>query len=207
MRSIASRRMVQFIASFAHPATSFEAAPRRLRTRWPGIARHWRRFEWLFEQAAELVDIVLGHDGHGNVDARIHLLALLDLEHGLDASHALLERVLLNDGDDPALVYALDRLSGEVPAEDLDLARALLAGHGRNRADKRRFTRGVERVHVGVGGHQVFSGGQRHVLDVLAIHRVEELDALSFSRRFETIQALVLNEGVERADDADLRGA
>ena len=55
---------------------------------------------------------------------------------------------------------------------------------------------------------RVFSRGQRHVLDVLAIHRVEELDARArLSRRLEAVQALVLNEGIERADDADLGGA
>src|SRR6185503_2010839 len=96
-------------------------------------------FKGLFEEAAELVDIVLGHDGDGNVDARVDLLALLDLEHSLDASHPFLEGVLLNDGDDPSLVDALDRLGGQVPAEDLDLAGRLLAGHSRNRADKRRL--------------------------------------------------------------------
>src|ERR1700733_1272872 len=208
MQSIASRRIVQFAASFAHPGASFEAAPRRLRTRWARALRIGGYSRGLFEEAAELVDVFLGHNGNGNVDARVDLLALLDLEHGFDAGHALLERILLNHSDDPALVYALDRLSGEVPAEDLDLARALLAGHSRNGADQRRFTGGVERVHVGVGGHQVFSRGQRHVLDVLAVHRVEELDARArLSRRLEAIQALVLNKGIERADNADLGGA
>ena len=55
----------------------------------------------LFEEAAELVDVVLGHDGDGNVDARIDLLTLLDLEHSFDAGDALLEGILLNDSDDP----------------------------------------------------------------------------------------------------------
>src|ERR1700735_2331959 len=47
----------------------------------------------LFEEAAELVDVVLGHNGDGNIDARVDLLAFLDLEHGFDAGHAFLERI------------------------------------------------------------------------------------------------------------------
>jgi hypothetical protein len=35
--SIASRRMIELVASFAPPGTSFEAASRRLRTRWLGF--------------------------------------------------------------------------------------------------------------------------------------------------------------------------
>jgi hypothetical protein len=37
-RSFASRRMVQLAASFAAPEASFEAASRRLRTRWLRVA-------------------------------------------------------------------------------------------------------------------------------------------------------------------------
>src|ERR1700683_431912 len=45
MQSIASRRMVQLIASFTPPGTSFEAASRRLRTRGLEVTttRKWRR--------------------------------------------------------------------------------------------------------------------------------------------------------------------
>ena len=45
----------------------------------------------------------------------------------LDAGDAFLEGILLNDGDDPALVDPLDRLRGQVPAEHLDLVRSLPA--------------------------------------------------------------------------------
>ena len=137
----------------------------------------------LFEEATKLVDILFGHDSDGNVNARIHLLTLLDLERRFDAGHALLERVLLNDGHDPALVYALDRLGGEVPAEDFDLVGALLAGYGGNCADQRRLARGVKRIHIGIGGHQIFGRGQSDVLDVLAIDRIEELHPADGLRR------------------------
>ena len=144
---------------------------------WPIPAAYLKRLRNL--STLSLVTMVTG-----NVDARVDLLALLDLEHGLDAGDAFLERILLNDGDDPALVYALDRLRGEVPAEHLDLIGSLLAGHGRNGADQRRLTRGVNRVHVGIGGHQVFGRGQRDVLDVLAIDRVEKFHpAVAFCSR------------------------
>ena len=43
-------------------------------------------------------------------------------------------------------------------------------------ADQRRLAGGVERGHVGIGGHQVFGGGERDVLDVLAVDGVEERD-------------------------------
>src|SRR6185312_11962998 len=123
----------------------------------------------------------------------------------VNAGHTLLERILLDDGDDPALVDALDRLSGEIPTEDLDLVGALLAAHGGNRADERGLAGGVERGHVGIGRHQIFRGGQGDILDILAIDRIEELYARrSLSRRLESIQALVLDEGIERANDADL---
>jgi hypothetical protein len=41
-RSAASRRMVEFVASFAPPGASFEAASRRLRTRWLGVTSYSR---------------------------------------------------------------------------------------------------------------------------------------------------------------------
>src|SRR5580704_19353248 len=41
-RGAASRRMVQFVASFAPPGASFEAASRRLRTRWLGVTSYSR---------------------------------------------------------------------------------------------------------------------------------------------------------------------
>src|SRR5260221_7615635 len=119
----------------------------------PGAVVARRR---LFEHAAVFVDVLLGDDGHRDVDAGIDLVALLDLEDGLDAGLTLLIGVLLDDGDDPALVDALDRLGGEVPAEDLDLVGALLAGDGRDGADQLRLAGGVDRIHVGIGGPQGF---------------------------------------------------
>ena len=51
-----------------------------------------------------------------------------------------------------------------------------------------------------------FSGrGQGDVLNVLAVDRIEELDArILLGRLLEAVEALVLDEGVEGADDADL---
>ena len=119
---------------------------------------------------------------------------------------AFLERILLHDRDDPALVDALDRLGGEVPAEHLDLVGALAGSSTAEIAPiERRLAGGIERGHVGIGGHQVLGGRQRDVLDVLAVDRVEELDAAAGLRgRLEAVEPLVLDEGVERADDADL---
>ena len=68
-----------------------------------------------------------------------------------------------------------------------------------------RLAGGIERVHVGVGGHQVLGRRQRHVLDVLAVDRVEESHAApACGGRLEAVEPLVLNEGIQRADDADL---
>jgi hypothetical protein len=41
-RSAASQRMVEFVASFAPSGASFEAASRRLRTRWLGVTSYSR---------------------------------------------------------------------------------------------------------------------------------------------------------------------
>src|SRR5208337_5402064 len=81
----------------------------------------------LLEEAAELVDVLLRHDRDRDVDARVYLLALLQLEDRLDAGDAFLEGVLLHHRHDPSVVDAFDRLGGEIPAEDLDLVRLLLA--------------------------------------------------------------------------------
>src|SRR5262249_47783260 len=141
-----------------------------------GPGTRGRRPGRLFEHAAVLVDVLLGDDRHRDVDAGVDLLALLELEDGLDAGLPLLVGVLLPDGVDPAFVDALDRLGGQVPAEDLDLVGALLAAHRGNHADQRRLAGGVDGIHVRVGRHQVLGRRHRDVLDVLAVDRVEELD-------------------------------
>ena len=160
---------------------------------------------FLFEKGAELVDVLLGDDGDGDVDAWVDLLALFELQDRLDARDPFLERILLYDGDDPAVIDAFDRLGGEVPAEDFDFVGALLTRDRRNRADKRRLARSIKGVHVGVGGHQILSGRQGDVLDVLTVDCIEELDiAAGFSGRLEAVEPLVLDERVKRADNADL---
>ena len=100
-------------------------------------------------------------------------------------------------------------LLGQVPAEHLDVAGAALAGHRRDRADQCRFAGRVKRRHVRIGGHQVFRGAQRHLLHVLAVDRVEEGDvqAAVSDRLLEAVEALVLDEGIEGADHADLGSA
>src|SRR6516162_6389160 len=67
----------------------------------------------LFEQAAILVDVLLGDDGHRDIDAGLDRFTLLELQQGLHAGGAFLIGILLYDGDDPAFVDALDRLGRE----------------------------------------------------------------------------------------------
>ena len=139
---------------------------------------------------------------------RVDLFALLDLQDRLDSGDSLLEGILLDDRNDPAFIDTLDCLRGEVPAEHFDLVGALLARHRGDRADERRFAGRVERVHVGIGGHQVLGSRQGDVLDVLTIDGIEELNVAAGLRGcLEAVETLVLDERIERAYDADLRRA
>ncbi|ENN85598.1 hypothetical protein RHSP_06327 [Rhizobium freirei PRF 81] len=159
----------------------------------------------LLEHAPELVDIFLGDDGHRHIDDRVDLIALFHLDERFDGRLALAGRILLNNGRDPTLIDAFDRLLGQIPAEDLDATRFALAGDRRNGTEECRLAGRIKRCHVGIGGDEIFRCTERDILDVLAVHGIEEVDLLAASlyRRLEAVKALVLDKGIKCADDAD----
>ena len=73
---------------------------------------------------------------------------------------------------------------------------------GGDGTDQGRLARGIDRVHAGVGGHQVFGRGQGHVLDILTVDRVQDFDrhARRFDRLDKSVDTLVLNERVQIVD-------
>ena len=146
---------------------------------------------------------------NGDIDDRLNGLALLQLDQCFDGGLAFAGRILLNDRGDPAFFDALGGLRRQVPTEDLDVLLAALAFDGGDGADQLRFAGGVDRGHVGIGGHQVFGCAQRDILLVLAIDGIKEGDGLAAigDSLLEPIKTLVLDEGIERADNAGLGGA
>ena len=87
----------------------------------------------------------------------------------------------------------------------LTLVLLALALDGGDRAHQRRLAGGVDRRHVGIAGDQVLGRGEGVVLDVLAVDDAGHGDARGASDGLlEALLADVLDEGVQRADDADL---
>ena len=103
------------------------------------------------------------------------------------------------------VVDPLDHLLGQIPAENFDpVGRALRLDRG-DRADQRRLAGGVDRGHVGVAGDQGLGGRKRVVLDVAAIDHARDRDVgVALDGVLEALLPLILDERVERADDADL---
>ena len=163
-------------------------------------AGHWNMARNL--STFSLVTMVTGTGMTGStVPPSIRVNAELDG----DRAHAL--GVLLHDGDHEPVVDPFDHLLGQIPAEDFDpIGRTLRLDRG-DRADQRRLAGGVDRGHVGVAGDQGLGGRERVVLDVAAIDHARDRDVgVALDGVLEAFLPLILDERVERADDADLGG-
>src|SRR5829696_8235994 len=153
-----------------------------------------------------VLQVIFGDDGGARVLA-LHLGAFADdLDRGVGAVVAHLERVLDDEGADHAVPNALDLFGGGVPADDDYVAGLACLAHGLGGAKHTGLIGGEDRVQVGVGGQDILGDLERLVVVALARLLGDELElGVLLQAVLEALLALLVGHGplLER-DEADL---